>query len=109
MALTDAMGALGRLDSAASFIPNPQLVTRVATRREAIGTSAIEGTFANLTELFTAEAAFGDEVTQAVPANVREVMNPSADTSLALDAALTVVSALSPSGPSGCQELSTLR
>jgi len=48
MALTDAMGALGRLDSAASFIPNPQLVTRVATRREAIGTSAIEGTFANL-------------------------------------------------------------
>ena len=43
MSLSDAMGALGRLDSAASMIPNPHLVTRVATRREAIGTSALEG------------------------------------------------------------------
>ena len=55
MTLSDAVAALGRLDSAASLIPNPQLVTRVATRREAIGTSALEGTFANLTDLFAAE------------------------------------------------------
>jgi Fic family protein len=75
MALSDAMGALGRLDSAASLIPNPQLVTRVATRREAIGTSALEGTFANLTELFAAEAVSVAEVDPSIPANVREVMN----------------------------------
>ena len=75
MSLSDAMGALGRLDSAASLIPNPQLVTRVATRREAIGTSALEGTFANLTELFAAEAVSVDEVDPSIPPNVREVMN----------------------------------
>ena len=67
------MGALGRLDSAASMIPNPQLVTRVATRREAIGTSALEGTFANLTELFAAEAASGEEADQRISPNIREV------------------------------------
>jgi len=75
MALSDAMGALGRLDSVASLIPNPQLVTRVATRREAIGTSALEGTFANLTELFAAEAFSAEQMDQSVPPNVREVMN----------------------------------
>ena len=75
MALSDAMGALGRLDSAASLIPNPQLVTRVATRREAIGTSALEGTFANLAELFAAEAISVEQVDLSIPANVREVMN----------------------------------
>ena len=75
MALSGAMAALGRLDSAASLIPNPQLVTRVATRREAIGTSALEGTFANLTDLFAAEAVSTDEVDAGLPSNVREVMN----------------------------------
>jgi len=75
MALSDAMTALGRLDSAASLIPNPQLVTRVATRREAIGTSALEGTFANLTDLFAAEAVSMDETDPSTPPNVREVMN----------------------------------
>ncbi len=75
MALSDAMAALGRLDAAASLIPNPQLVTRVATRREAIGTSALEGTFANLTDLFAAEAASLDEEDPSIPPNVREVMN----------------------------------
>jgi len=75
MALSDAMRALGRLDSAASLIPNPLLVTRVATRREAIGTSALEGTFANLTELFAAEAVSVEEIDSSIPPNVREVMN----------------------------------
>ena len=75
MALSDATGALGRLDSAASLIPNPQLVTRVAIRREAIGTSALEGTVANLTELFAAEAVSVEEVGPSIPPNVREVMN----------------------------------
>lgn len=75
MALSDAMAALGRLDAAAQRIPNPQLVTRVATRREAIGTSALEGTFANLTDLYTAEVASVDEEDPTIPPNVREVMN----------------------------------
>ena len=75
MALSEAMAALGRLDAAASIIPNPQLVTRVATRREAIGTSALEGTFANLTDLFAAEAVSIDEADPSIPPNVREVMN----------------------------------
>ncbi|RMH67230.1 MAG: Fic family protein [Actinomyces sp.] len=74
-ALSDAMAAVGRLDSAATRIPNPGLVTRVATRREAIGTSALEGTFADLTELFAAEAVSGDEANQSTPPNIREVMN----------------------------------
>lgn len=75
MALSDAMAALGRLDAAAQLIPNPQLVTRVATRREAVGTSALEGTFANLTDLFAAEALSVDEQDPRIPPNIREVMN----------------------------------
>src|SRR5262249_30254706 len=53
--LTAAMTELGRLDAAAGLVPNPSLITRLATRREAIGTSALEGTYANLTELLAAE------------------------------------------------------
>ncbi len=75
MAVSEAMTELGRLDAAATLIPNPQLVTRIATRREAVGTSALEGTYADLTELFAAEVLprAGQDVN--VPANVREVMN----------------------------------
>ncbi|MYH97596.1 MAG: Fic family protein [Acidimicrobiia bacterium] len=75
LALSEAMTELGRLDSAAGMIPNPYLVTRMATRREAIGTSALEGTFANLTDLFAAEAIAVDEENPSMPPNVREVMN----------------------------------
>ncbi len=75
MVVSDAMTELGRLDAAASIIPNPQLVTRVATRREAIGTSALEGTYADLTDLFAAEALPLDEQEADVAPNVREVMN----------------------------------
>lgn len=75
LAVTDAMAELGRLDAAASLIPNPQLVTRIATRREAIGTSALEGTYANLTDLFAAEVLPLAEQEAEVAPNVREVMN----------------------------------
>ncbi|WP_419930513.1 Fic family protein [Candidatus Poriferisodalis sp.] len=75
MALSEAMAALGRLDASAHLIPNPQLVTHIATRREAVGTSALEGTFANLSDLFAAEVASDDEADPRVPPNVREVMN----------------------------------
>lgn len=72
MAVTEAMTALGRLDHAASRFPLPQLVARLASRREAIGTSALEGTFANMADLLAAEAAAQDP---SIPGNVREVMN----------------------------------
>ncbi len=75
MAVSEAMTELGRLDAAASLIPNPQLVTRIATRREAVGTSALEGTYADLTELFAAEVLPRADQDVDVPANVREVMN----------------------------------
>ncbi len=68
------MAELGRLDAAARLIPNPTLVTRMATRREAIGTSALEGTFAALPELLAAEVLPATE-RGAVPPNVREVRN----------------------------------
>lgn len=75
MAMTDAAAELGRLDAAASLIPRPQLVARVAMRREAIGTSALEGTYADLTELFAAEVLPEDERDAHVAPNVREVIN----------------------------------
>jgi Fic family protein len=75
MAVSDAMTELGRLDAAASLIPNPALITRISTRREAIGTSALEGTYADLTELFAAEVLPPNERNTEVAPNVREVMN----------------------------------
>lgn len=55
MAIAAASTELGRLAIPAALVPNPQLLARVATRREAIGTSALEGTYANLTDVFAAE------------------------------------------------------
>lgn len=75
MVVSEANAELGRLDAAARLIPNPQLVTRIATRREAVGTSALEGTYAELTELFAAELLpLAEQETEVAP-NVREVMN----------------------------------
>lgn len=71
----DTMAELGRLDAASSRLPNPTLVTRVATRLEAVGTSALEGTYANLTEVFAAETSRGDEDVEELPNRVREVLN----------------------------------
>lgn len=75
MVVSEAMNELGRLDAAASLIRNPQAVTRSATRREAIGTSALEGTYAHLTELFAAEALPLTEQQADLAPNVREVVN----------------------------------
>src|SRR5690606_26723051 len=75
MAITEAMAELGRLDAAAGLVPNPHLITRIATRREAVGTSALEGTYANLTDVFAAEVLPLEEQITEVPPNVREVMN----------------------------------
>jgi Fic family protein len=74
MVVSEAMTELGRLDAAASLIPNPHLIARLATRQEAVGTSALEGTFADLTELLAAEV-LPPVGRDDVPPNVREVMN----------------------------------
>jgi Fic family protein len=75
LVLSEAMAELGRLDAAASLIPNPTLVTRMATRREAIGTSALEGTFAALAELLAAEVLPTAKEGSSLPPNIREVRN----------------------------------
>lgn len=56
-AVTDAQAALARLDGAASEIPNPLLIVRPIIRREAVSTSALEGTYSPIEELLGAEAA----------------------------------------------------
>lgn len=72
----DAMAELGRLDAAADHVPNPGLLVRVATRLEAVGTSALEGTYAEITEVFAAEALpEEDDFEDEVPQRVKEVIN----------------------------------
>ncbi|WP_256842667.1 Fic family protein [Ornithinimicrobium cryptoxanthini] len=48
---------LGRLDAAAARLPNPNLLVSPAIYREAVSTSAIEGTFAPLVDVLEAEVA----------------------------------------------------
>lgn len=66
-----AAAALARADEAAGRLPNPSLVARPAIRREAVATSALEGTFAALTDVLEAEFT-GD---RDLSASVREVRN----------------------------------
>lgn len=69
--VSDAALALGRLDAATKQLPNPSLLVRPAIRREAISTSALEGTYAALSEVLEAEL-LGD---REVRADVLEVRN----------------------------------
>lgn len=66
-----ALYAVGRLDSAARRLPQPSLLVRPSLRREAISTSALEGTYAPLESVF--EADFVAAANQT--AEVREVLN----------------------------------
>lgn len=76
MLITRAASELGRLDAAAALVPNPGLIARMATRQEAVGTSALEGTYANLADVLAAEVVpDGDRTEEALPPNVREVVN----------------------------------
>jgi Fic family protein len=75
MKLTEAAAELGRLDSAAQLVPTPELIARVATRREAVGTSALEGTYADLTDVFAAEVTPKSDRLRDLPPNVSEVIN----------------------------------
>ncbi len=65
-AVIDASAAMARADQAASLLPNPVLLARPATRREAVSTSALEGTYAALSDVFEADFLDADEITSTV-------------------------------------------
>ncbi|MCT2278342.1 Fic family protein [Micromonospora chalcea] len=69
--LTAATAAVARLDQASIGLPNPMLLARPAIRREAVSTSALEGTYAALDEVLEADFLEGREVS----APVSEVVN----------------------------------
>ena len=69
--LAEAALALGRLDMAAGQVPNPALVVRPALSKEAVSTSALEGTYAPIEDVLEGEI-IGPE---AVSAEAREVLN----------------------------------
>ena len=56
-ALADAAAALGELRGAVTEMPSLALVARPTIRREAVATSALEGTFALIDEVLDAEVA----------------------------------------------------
>ena len=70
-AVSQADRALGRLDGLASQLPNPKLLVRPIIRREAVSTSALEGTYAALSEVLEAEIL----ESARSRSDVREVIN----------------------------------
>ena len=77
-ALSDADRALGELSGLGRTIPNPQLLIRLFVRREAVLSSRIEGTQADIADLYAYEAGQLPlpGVRPAPPeADVREVFN----------------------------------
>jgi Fic family protein len=79
--MADAAMALGRLDAATHRLPNPRLLVRPALRLEAVSTSALEGTYATLTDVL--EGDFVDETRRS--AEVAEVLNYVRATETALE------------------------
>ncbi len=55
MAVAEARAALAALDNTARQLPNPTLLRLPTLRREAQSTSALEGTYAPLTDVLTAD------------------------------------------------------
>lgn len=79
--VVDAAMALGRLDAATNRLPNPRLLVRPALRLEAVSTSALEGTYATLTDVL--EGDFVEETRRS--AEVAEVLNYVQATETALE------------------------
>jgi Fic family protein len=71
VAAANATAAIARLDQAAFRLPNPTLLARPAIRREAVSTSALEGTYAALDDVLEADFLDRDQLT----AEVSEVVN----------------------------------
>lgn len=70
-AVADAALALGRLDQAGAQLPNARVLRRPTLRREAQSTSALEGTYAALTDVLEADL---DINTPKTP-EIREILN----------------------------------
>ncbi len=70
-AVADAALALGRLDQAGVQLPNARLLRRPTLRREAQSTSALEGTYAALTDVLEADL---DREGSRTP-EIREILN----------------------------------
>jgi cell filamentation protein, protein adenylyltransferase len=70
--LRRASNALELLKGLSSRLPNPDLITRTADRREAVRSSQIEGTNAGVNDLFTYEATGSGE---GLPPDVRITRN----------------------------------
>jgi Fic family protein len=67
----EAERAVGRLDASAQRLPNPKLLVRPSLIREAVSTSALEGTYAPLLEVLEADyLEAGQRRTE-----VREILN----------------------------------
>lgn len=64
-AVTVATAALTRLDGAAHRLPNPYLLVRPALTREAVSTSALEGTYAALEDVLQAEFVEESEISES--------------------------------------------
>jgi len=65
-AVTAATAAVARLDQAAAGLPNPMLLARPTIRREAVSTSALEGTYAALSDVLEADLVAGEELSGAL-------------------------------------------
>jgi Fic family protein len=83
--IADGMLALGRLDLATTRFPNPTLLVRPVLRREAVSTSALEGTFTELDEVLAADL----DDTATLSAELREVVNAIIATEYGADAVRT--------------------
>lgn len=79
--VAEARAALAALDSTARQLPNPQLLRQPSLRREAQSTSALEGTYAPLEQVLTA-----DLETEPAGTQLREVLNYISMAQYAFDA-----------------------
>lgn len=70
--LSQADQAVGRLDGASHMLPNPDLFVAMYVRREAVESSAIEGTQSTLQDVLAFEL---DPSYQGLPRDVEEVVN----------------------------------
>jgi Fic family protein len=68
--VTTAQAAIARLDGAVSELPDPTLLVRPLIRKEAVSTSALEGTYTGFGDLLGAEASRKEQ-----RGDVREVLN----------------------------------
>ncbi len=79
LAVADARAALAALDSTARQLPNPSLLRQPSLRAEAQSTSALEGTYAPLAKVLTADEDRPEN------ADLREVLNYVSMASAAFD------------------------